>query len=161
MTSVPIVSYLGDRAVIMANEGPLVTFVDKWNSHGYIASLIEKESEDGSGYVYAIGKVVYDLAKVPLEKVQEIASKIANGEFSCPVCRRLATQADSSNHREVEKPEEPAVEASSVPEEPAKEQSEEPDESKERERARARARAVKEIVHMLDDILLMRAALAK
>ena len=160
MTSVPLVTLSGDRAVIMANEGPLVTFVDKWNSHGYIASLIEKESEDGSGYVYAIGKVVYDLAKVPLEKVQEIASKIANGEFSCPVCRRLATQADSSNHREVEKPEEPAVEASSVPEEPEKkEQTEEPDESEERERARARA--VKEIVHMLDDILLMRAALAK
>ena len=159
MTSVPIVTLSGDRAVIMANEGPLVTFVDKWKSHGYIASLIEKESEDGSGYVYAIGKVVYDLTKVPLEKVQEIASKIANGEFSCPVCRRLATQADSSNHREVEKPEEPAVEASSVLEEPEKEQTEEPDESEERERARARA--VKEIVHMLDDILLMRAALAK
>jgi len=159
MTSVPLVTLSGDRAVIMANEGPLVTFVDKWNSHGYIASLIEKESEDGSGYVYAIGKVVYDLAKVPLEKVQEIASKIANGEFSCPVCRRLATQADSSNHREAEKHEEPVVEASSVPEEPAKEQTEEPDESEERERARARA--VKEIVHMLDDILLMRAALAK
>jgi len=159
MTNVPLVTLSGDRAVIMANEGPLVTFVDKWNSHGYIASLIEKESEDGSGYVYAIGKVVYDLAKVPLEKVQEIASKIANGEFSCPVCRRLATQADSSNYREAEKREEPAVETSSVPEEPAKEQPEEPDESEERERARARA--VKEIVHMLDDILLMRAALAK
>jgi len=159
MTSVPLVTLSGDRAVIMANEGPLVTFVDKWNSHGYIASLIEKESEDGSGYVYAIGKVVYDLAKVPLEKVQEIATKIANGEFSCPVCRRLATQADSSNHHEAEKPEEPAVETSSVPEEPEKEQPEEPDESEERERARARA--VKEIVHMLDDILLMRAALAK
>jgi len=159
MTNVPLVTLSGDRAVIMANEGPLVTFVDKWNSHGYIASLIEKESEDGSGYVYAIGKVVYDLAKVPLEKVQEIATKIANGEFSCPVCRRLATQADSSNHREVEKHEEAAVEASSVPEEPEKEQPEEPDESEERERARARA--VKEIVHMLDDILLMRAVLAK
>ncbi|RLG34415.1 hypothetical protein DRN97_02580 [Methanosarcinales archaeon] len=159
MTSVPLVTLSGDRAVIMANDGPLVTFVDKWNSHGYIASLIEKESEDGSGYVYAIGKVVYDLAKVPLEKVQEIATKIANGEFSCPVCRRLATQADSSNHREVEKHEEAAVEASSVPEEPEKEQPEEPDESEERERARARA--VKEIVHMLDDILLMRAVLAK
>ncbi len=159
MTSVPLVTFSGDRAVIMANDGPLVTFVDKWNSHGYIASLIEKESEDGSGYVYAIGKVVYDLAKVPLEKVHEIATKIANGEFSCPVCRRLATQADSSNHREVEKPEEAAVEASSVPEEPEKEQIEEPDESE--RRARARARAVKEIVHMLDDILLMRAALAK
>ena len=159
MTSVPLVTFSGDRAVIMANEGPLVTFVDKWNSHGYIASLIEKESEDGSGYVYAIGKVVYDLAKVPVNKVHEIATKIANGEFSCPVCRRLATQADSSNHREAEKPEEPVVEASSVPEEPEKEQIEEPDESEERERARARA--VKEIVHMLDDILLMRAALAK
>jgi len=159
MTSVPLVTLSGDRAVIMANDGPLVTFVDKWNSHGYIASLIEKESEDGSGYVYAIGKVVYDLAKVPLEKVQEIASKIANGDFSCPVCRRLATQADSSNHHEAEKHEEPAVEASSVPEEPEIEQTEEPDESEERERARARA--VKEIVHMLDDILLMRAALAK
>jgi len=159
MTSVPLVTLSGDRAVIMANEGPLVTFVDKWNSHGYIASLIEKESEDGSGYVYAIGKVVYDLAKVPLEKVQEIATKIANGEFSCPVCRRLATQADSSNHHEAKKLEEPVVEASSVPEEPEKEQNEEPDESERRERARARA--VKEIVHMLDDILLMRAALAK
>lgn len=158
MTSVPLVTFSGDRAVILANEGPLVTFVDKWNSHGYIASLIEKESEDGSGYVYAIGKVVYDLAKVPAEKVQEIAKKIANGEFSCPVCRRLATQQPDSSSHEAEKPEEPVVDTSSVVEE---HEEKEPEEDESEQRERARARAVKEIVNMLDDILLMRAALAK
>ena len=133
--------------MIMANEGPLVTFVDKWNSHGYIASLIEKETENG-GYVYAIGKVIYDLAKVSEEKVLEIAKKIANGEFSCPVCRRLATQADEQKSEEPAKPE-----VSDITEE------QEVDESERRESDRARA--IKEIVNALDDVLLMRAALGK
>jgi len=139
MSDVPLVTFSGGRAVIMANEGPLVTFVDKWNSHGYIASLIEKETDNG-GYVYAIGKVVYDLAKVSRDKVFEIAKKIANGEFSCPVCRRLATQADE------QKPEE-------------QEEKNEAGESEERESDRARA--IKEIVNALDDVLLMRVALGK
>ena len=133
----------------MANEGPLVTFVDKWNSHGYIASLIEKETDNG-GYVYAIGKVVYDLAKVSRDKVLEIAKKIANGEFSCPVCRRLATQADE------QKPE-AKPEASDITEE--QEEKNEVDESERRESDRARA--IKEIVNALDDVLLMRVALGK
>jgi len=147
MSDVPLVTFSDDRAVIMANEGPLVTFVDKWNSHGYIASLIEKETENG-GYVYAIGKVVYDLAKVSKDKVLEIAKKIANGEFSCPVCRRLATQADEH------KPEEPAKpEASDITEEQEAEESE--------ERESDRARAIKDIVNALDDVLLMHVALGK
>ena len=151
MSDVPLVTFSGGRAVIMANEGPLVTFVDKWNSHGYIASLIEKEMDNG-GYVYAIGKVVYDLAKVSEEKVLEIAKKIANGEFSCPVCRRLATQADE------QKPEEPVKpEVSDITEE--QEEKTEADESERRETDRARA--IKEIVNALDDVLLMRAALGK
>ena len=131
----------------MANEGPLVTFVDKWNSHGYIASLIEKETDNG-GYVYAIGKVVYDLAKVSREKVLEIAKKIANGEFSCPVCRRLATQADEQK---------PEAEPESITEE--QEEKTEVDESEQRESDRARA--IKDIVNALDDVLLMRVALGK
>jgi len=151
MSDVPLVTFSDGRAVIMANEGPLVTFVDKWNSHGYIASLIEKETENG-GYVYAIGKVIYDLAKVSEEKVLEIAKKIANGEFSCPVCRRLATQADEH------KPEEPAKpESSDITEE--QEEKNEAEESEERESDRARA--IKEIVNALDDVLLMRVALGK
>ena len=147
MTDVPLVTFSGDRAVIMANEGPLVTFVDKWNSHGYIASLIEKETDNG-GYVYAVGKVVYDLAKVSAEKVLEIAKKIASGEFSCPVCRRLAT----GESKEQAKPE-----ASDITEE--KEEKPEMDESERRDNDRARA--IKEIVNALDDVLLMRVAIGK
>ena len=159
MSDVPLVTFSDGRAVIMANEGPLVTFVDKWNSHGYIASLIEKETDNG-GYVYAIGKVVYDLAKVSREKVLEIAKKIANGEFSCPVCRRLATKADEQK---------PEAKPEGITEEPAKpevsditEEKEEKTEAGESERRESdRARAIKDIVNALDDVLLMRVALGK
>ena len=157
MSDVPLVTFSGGRAVIMANEGPLVTFVDKWNSHGYIASLIEKETDNG-GYVYAIGKVVYDLAKVSRDKVFEIAKKIANGEFSCPVCRRLATGESKEQAKPEVITEEPAKpEASDITEE--QEEKTEADESERRESDRARA--IKDIVNALDDVLLMRVALGK
>jgi len=155
MSDVPLVTFSDGRAVIMANEGPLVTFVDKWNSHGYVASLIEKETDNG-GYVYAIGKVVYDLAKVSRDKVLEIAKKIANGEFSCPVCRRLATQADEQK---------PEAKPEGITEEPAKPEvsdiTEEKEAEESEERETDRARAIKEIVNALDDVLLMRVALGK
>lgn len=153
MSDVPLVTFSDGRAVIMANEGPLVTFVDKWNSHGYIASLIEKETDNG-GYVYAIGKVVYDLAKVSRDKVLEIAKKIANGEFSCPVCRRLAT----GESKEQAKPE-GITEEQAKPEASDITENKEAEESEERETDRARA--IKDIVNALDDVLLMRVALGK
>jgi hypothetical protein len=160
---VPI-QILGNRAIVQANEGKLVTYLDKFSTHGYISSLIEK------GNVYAIGKVIYDLDKVPISKVQEISHKIGDGLFECPVCTRLATQsADEDNNGEGEplkeaetedkKEEEPVLKEEpkqkpkqEVPKKPEPELELDEVEIQELERERA----IQKIVTAMDEILLMK-----
>ena len=155
---VPI-QILGNRAIVQANEGKLVTYLDKFSTHGYISSLIEK------GNVYAIGKVIYDLDKVPISKVQEISHKIGEGLFECPVCTRLATQSvDAGNNGDGEplkedKKEEPVVkEKLPKPKEEVIKPKQEPElelddvEIQELEREKA----IQKIVSAMDEILLMK-----
>ncbi|GAH19471.1 unnamed protein product [marine sediment metagenome] len=156
MSEIVPIQILGNRAIVSANEGKLVTYLDKFSSHGYISSLIEKDN------VYAIGKVIYDLDKVPISKVQEVAQGIGDGKFECPVCTRLATQSVDNNGdgepitKEPKKEEPVLKEKPSTPE--PKEEVKEPEleldevEIKELERERA----IQKIVNAMDEILLMK-----
>ena len=150
---VPI-QILGNRAIVSANEGKLVTYMDKFSSHGYISSLIEKDN------VYAIGKVIYDLDKVPISKVQEIAQKVGEGLFECPVCQKLATQsADAGNNGDgkpstEEKKEEPVLKEKPKQKEEVKELELGLDEVEIIELERERA--IHMIVNAMDEILLMK-----
>lgn len=151
---VPI-QILGNRAIVSANEGKLVTYLDKFYSHGYISSLIEK------GDVYAIGKVIYDLDKVPISKVQEISHKIGEGLFECSVCQKLVkgepstgNNGDGEQINEEEKKEEPVVKEKHKEEVKAPEPELELDEVEIRELERNRA--IQKIVNAMDEILLMK-----
>ena len=149
-----LIQILGDRAVVTANEGELVTYLDKWSTHGYISSLIEK------GDVYAIGKVIYDLNKVDINKVREISHKIAEGLFECPVCQKMIKENSSTGNNgdgepinEEEKKEELHVVKEKPKDEP-KELELELDEVEIRELERERA--IQKIVSAMDEVLLMK-----
>lgn len=80
----------GNTAIIDVNpDAPLVTYMDKWYSHGYLASL----GQVGEGR-YGVKQVTYNLNKVSLKRVQDIANKFDTGAFSCPVCKRRAAVAE-------------------------------------------------------------------
>ena len=92
----------GSRAIIKANPGAaVVSVLDRWLTHGYIATIGEL-----NGY-YVLHKVIYDVSKVPIEKIYEIAEGIEDGSFDCPTCQKIASeQAQEVTHT----PGEPAVE---------------------------------------------------
>jgi len=56
--------------------------LDRWRSHGYIATVGELDG------FYVLKKVIYNTAQVPMEKVYEIAHGIDEGTFQCPTCQR-------------------------------------------------------------------------
>lgn len=77
----------GNRAVIRANPGAnVVSVLDRWLTHGYIATIGEL-----NGY-YVLHKVIYDVEKVPMDKVYEIAKGIDEGSFQCPTCQKMARE---------------------------------------------------------------------
>lgn len=150
--SVPI-QIIDDRAILDANpEAKLATFLDHW-SMGYIASLGELEG------MYVIKKVIYDLNKVDINKVREVAKKVDEGLFECPACQKIAKENPSAGNNgdgkepvKVEKREEP------VAKEKTKEEVKEPEleldevEIQELEREKA----IQKIVSAMDEILLMK-----
>ena len=154
---VPI-QILGDRAVVTANEGNLVTFLDKWSTHGYVSSLIEK------GNVYAIGKVIYDLNKVDINKVREISHKIGEGMFECPVCQKLIKEKPSTGNngdgepiiKEEKKEEEPVLKEKPKHKEEVKAPEPEVELDEVEIRELERERAIQKIVSAMDGILLMK-----
>ena len=148
-----LIQILGDRAVVTANEGNLVTYLDKWSTHGYISSLIEK------GNVYAIGKVIYDLNRVDINKVREISHKIGEGLFECPACQKLVKEKPSAgNNGDGEPVKEELTKEEPVLKEKPKEEVKEPElELDEVEiRELERERAIQKIVSAMDEILLMK-----
>jgi len=152
---VPI-QIIGNRAIVQANEGKLVTYLDKFSSHGYISSLIEK------GDVYAIGKVIYDLDKVPISKVQEISHKIGDGLFECPVCQQLVKQSTEKNNGDGKEPVKVDKREEPVLKEKHKEEVKKPEPDPELEldeveiREVEREKAIQKIVSAMDEILLMK-----
>lgn len=86
MTSSIIVN--GNIATIEVNPtAVLSTYLDKWRTHGYIASLGLV-----GGKRYAVKQVKYNLGMVSLSKVQEVAGKFDAGAFNCPVCQKLSDE---------------------------------------------------------------------
>ena len=160
--SVPI-QIINDSAVLDANPKAVFEAVlDKWNSSGYWASLGALNGQ------YVIKKVIYDLGKVSVEKVREVAKSIDEGLFECPVCTRLATHsADEDNNgdgeplKEAGKEEEPVLkekrpkpkEEVKVPE-PTLEHEFELDDVEIQELEREKA--IQKIVSAMDEILLMK-----
>ena len=153
-----LIQILGDRAVVTANEGTLVTYLDKWSTHGYISSLIEK------GDVYAIGKVIYDLNKVDINKVREISHKIGEGMFECPVCQKLIKEKPSTGNngdgepiiKEEKKEEEPVLKEKPKHKEEVKAPEPEVELDEVEIRELERERAIQKIVSAMDGILLMK-----
>jgi len=92
----------GSRAIIKANPGAaVVSVLDRWLSHGYIATIGEL-----NGY-YVLHKVIYNVSKVPMEKIYEIAKGIEDGSFDCPTCQKMASE---QAQEVLYKPEKPVVE---------------------------------------------------
>jgi len=154
--SVPI-QIINDSAVLDANPDAVFEAVlDKWTSSGYWASLGALNGQ------YVIKKVIYDLDKVSVDKVREVAKKVDEGLFECPVCQRIATQSagkngDGKQIAEEEKKEEPVLKEKR-PKPKHKEEGKAPEleldevEIQEREREKA----IHKIVSAMDEILLMK-----
>ncbi|MBC8521957.1 MAG: hypothetical protein H8D26_08245 [Methanomicrobia archaeon] len=136
----------GSRAILKPNpNAKTITFLDRWMSHGYLATL----GQQGSNYL--LQKVVYDLEKVPFSKVQEVADNIDKQKFSCPVCEKMAEEREAeegSNVQEqppiTERIKEAAEASKSVP----------VDEEEEKERLKKAA--VKQLIGILDEALLLK-----
>lgn len=147
-----LIEVIGNRAVVNANEGELVTFLDHWTTQGYLSSLITSDNQ------YMIGKVIYDLTKVPISKVHEVAQKIDAGEFSCPVCQRMATQSVDNNGDgeplKEEKEEEPVLKEKPKPKEEVKEPELELGLDEVEIIELERERAIQKIVSAMDEVLL-------
>ena len=155
--SVPI-QIINDSAVLDANPKAVFEAVlDKWNSSGYWASLGALNGQ------YVIKKVIYDLEKVSVDKVREVAKSIDEGLFECPVCQRIATQsAGEDNNGEGEplkedKKEEPVLKEKPTPKEEAPKVPEPELELDEVEiQELEREKAIQKIVSAMDEILLMK-----
>ena len=163
--TVPI-QIIGSSAVLDANpEAKLETFLDHWDS-GYLASLGSLKGQ------YVIKKVIYDIDKVSIDKVREVAKKLDEGLFECPVCQRIATQS-AGNNGDGEPLKEDKKEEPVLKEEPAqkekhkqkpKEEVKEPEPTLEPEfelddveiQELERERAIQKIVSAMDEILLMK-----
>lgn len=149
--SVPIL-ITEDRALLDANpSAKLETYLDHWTSSGYIAALGSLNKQ------YVIKQVIYDLDKVDINKIREIAHKIDAGEFSCPTCQRLVQESEDNNgESESKRAEEPVVKPMVKPAVGEKE-----DEVLELDdveiQEQARARAIQKIVSAMDDFLLYKA----
>ena len=101
----------GNTATIDVNpDAPVVTYLDKWYSHGYLASLGLLENKK-----YAVRQVTYNLKRVGLARVQEIANKFDTGAFTCPVCQRKAAATKASQDR---RPPAPPAQVPTVTEQP-------------------------------------------
>jgi len=138
----------GSRAILKPNpNAKTITFLDRWMSHGYLATLGQQGSD------ILLQKVVYDLEKVPFSKVQEVADNIDKQKFSCPVCQKMAEE--SSNVQEqppiTERIKEAAVANPLKTEAP---KSVPVDEEEEKERLKKAA--VKQLIGILDEALLLK-----
>lgn len=148
----------GDIATVHANEGTLETFLDHWSSSGFLASLIERDN------IFAIGKIFYDLNKVPFDRIREVADKIDRKEMECPICQRLIKENPSAgSNGEGGKPvkEEHMVKEEPVPKEKPKPKEEVPKElelelDEVEIRELERERAIQKIVSAMDEVLLMK-----
>lgn len=143
----------GNRATLKPNpDAQTVTFLDRWTSHGYLATL----GQQGSSYL--LQKVVYDLDKVPFAKVQEVAQNLNENAYSCPVCQKMAEEreaAAASNVQEqpqIVEPVKEAVVAKPIEIEALKSVPVDPDE----ERERLKEEAVKRLISILDESLLFK-----
>ena len=156
--SVPI-QIIDDRAILDANpEAKLATFLDHW-SMGYIASLGELEG------MYVIKKVIYDLNKVDINKVREVAKKVDEGLFECPACQKIAKENPSAgNNGEGVKEEKVSKEKITIKpvskEKITKEEVKEPELELELDEVEIqeleREKAIQKIVNAMDEILLMK-----
>ena len=155
--TVPI-QIIGSSAVLDANpEAKLESFLDHWDS-GYLASLGSLNGQ------YVIKKVIYDLEKVSVDKVREVAKSIDEGLFECPVCQRIATQSAGEGNngdgvpiiKEENKEDLVLKEKLPVPKEEPKEPELELGLDEVEIIELERERAIQKIINAMDEILLMK-----
>lgn len=78
------VRFTENRGIIEVNPAAkLLTFVDKWNSQGFMA-LLGKINETP-----IVKQVTYDLARVSQAQIMNVAEKMKDGSFDCPACKQL------------------------------------------------------------------------